>query len=271
MVGCSKEQETSVDNLIEVEVDLIIGFEAYPSSLAQSYLLKNILENKGYIVSLKNITGQNKYEAIEQKKIDVAFGCWLPDINMADLIQYEDSVETLGINYASSEIRLYAPFYSHISDITELNFYRRNLDRTIYVLESNNDYLYDMINTWLETNEIDYTIQTLSANELDQKIKEYAEENKWLVFAGWSPHYLLGKYNLRPLTGKTFIFPQQNHTIINRNYNNEEIRKVIKDFYLEPWEMNELLLILTENEVRKYNSEIEKWIRRSPNLQNRIR
>ncbi|TCK93487.1 ABC-type proline/glycine betaine transport system substrate-binding protein [Natranaerovirga hydrolytica] len=270
IVGCTSDHTKNQNEIIDNEKDVVIGYESYPSSMAQTYLLKTVLEDEGYTVGLKKTSSEEKYLKMQEGDVDIALGCWLPDIDAMALKSYEEDVKNLRVNYHSSKINLFAPKYSYISYIDDLDEYKEELEGTIYVLD-HNEYVYELVNSWMENKGIEYHIISLSVDELDDVIENYTSEKKWFVFAGWSPHYLLGKYDLRDIEGEEFFYPQQNHSFVRKNYPNEDIIEIIKEFYLETWEMNELLTMLVSSNPDEYEMNVKGWIKNNPDFSNRVK
>jgi glycine betaine/proline transport system substrate-binding protein len=262
-----EEEQNLEQNQLQSNKDITIGYQNYPSSLAQTYLVKNILENKGYDVGFKEVTRDNMFEIIKEEGIDVTLGCWLPDLDQDRMKEYEGFIEDIGVNYASSELQLFVPTYTHIAATEELKFYESKLNKTIYVLEQN-DILKDQLEQWIEGKGYDFNIISLKTAELDQIIEKSIEEKIWFVFAGWTPHYLLGKYDLRALEGEKIFaqYPQQMHTVMGKNYEDKQIIELLGRVYLEPWEMNELIYLLKASDKALYDEVIKKWIEENPNL-----
>lgn len=266
IVGCTSEVKELPSPSLEEEVeeveespDLVIGYHEYPSTIVQTYLAKTMLEEKGYHISMEQITRENMLEALEEGQIDVTFGCWLPDLDQG-LIANNDSIKDIGINYASSSAELFVPSYAHIASTEELNFYKKQLGQKIYVLEKNS-VLDAQLTQWLDEKNYSYELINVSTEDLDHMIQKAMETEEWFVFAGWAPHYLLGKYELRALNGEEALvgYPQQMHTLIRTDYDQEDIKTLLSGLYVENWEMNDLMYQLKRTEAKNYADVINQW------------
>ncbi|MFP4698188.1 MAG: glycine betaine ABC transporter substrate-binding protein [Eubacteriales bacterium] len=247
-----------------------IGFQSYPSSIVETFLLKNILEEKGYKVSLKNVEKDDVFDALKENEIDVSLGSLLPDLDYTKTIKYEKHINNLAINYDSSSLNLYVPSYTHIATTEELNFYKNKFGKKIFVI-NNSHTLKEQLNNWIVENDFDFKIIECTANELDEMLNEGIINKDWIIFAGWEPHYLLGKYDLRALEGERFsnIYPQQKHTIVRSRFKNQKVIKILQDFFVEPWDMNELIYMFNQTEKEQYDRFIGDWINSDSSLKKR--
>ena len=251
------------DEVLEKEIspEVTIGYLNYPSSATISYLAKEILEENGYTVGLKEVSRDKMLSEINSDSIDVSFSCYLPDIDYDKYNKNDKNIKDLGINYSECRVGLYVPKVTDIGFVEELDFYRSKFDRTMYVLNESESFVDDVL-VWVADNNINYRVEPISTKELDGKLSKIKKSSEWIVFAGWEPHYLMDKYDLRFLDGdiKYISNPQQMHTIVDKNIEDDRLLGVLQDIKLDNWEMNELINLLHGKTYDNYSRIIDKWI-----------
>lgn len=254
----TKSNGEEVNNITK-DNDIIIGYDYYPSSYALTYLTKYILKDNGYNVKLKQIKRKDMIKSINNKIIDVTLTCYLPDLDYNNLMKYNESVEDIAVNYNGVQLGFFVPKYSIIADVNELNFYKKQLDKTIFTIK-NNSLLKERTKQWLEDKNLDFDIVEIDSKDLEKKIKNCYKTKEWFLFAGWTPHCFINRYSLRMLYDEqNNNYPQEMHTIIRKDYQIEPVIKILKNLYLESWEMNQLIDCMVNN-PSDYDKGIKLWM-----------
>lgn len=267
MGGCTEKKENKVP--IRNHEDIVIGSRNYASSVASSYVLKHALLSKGYRATVEVKGEENLWDSLENNKVNIVNSMWFYDVDYSDYKNIQNKVVDLGANSAFYHRGLVVPSYVTTADIDELNFYKYEFDGIIYCLDES-DYLIELTREVNESYGLDFELQKVSADELEKILDKAFVEKKWIVLAGYSPHYLLDKYSLRFLVDGNDVFgsKQEIHTIVNTEFivRNEELKEFIDSFYLYEHEMNSLLNVIENNKDKPISETVSNWIKNHPDI-----
>lgn len=244
-------------------VDVIIGTRSYASSVAGSYVLKYILDKKGYVSEVEVYDEKELWERLEMNKVNIVSSMWFYDVDYADYKGMQKEVVDLGPNSDSYIKGFIVPSYVDVAFIEKLNFYKYEFDDIIYCLDES-DYLFNLSKEATNVYGLDFDIQRRSAKELEVLLKDAIAQDKWIVIAGYTPHYLFDEYSLRFLEDDKRVFGQKQeiHTVANADFivRNKELKNYISSFYLYEHEMNSLLNLMEGKEDNAIGDLIEEWM-----------
>lgn len=244
-------------------VDVIIGTRSYASSVAGSYALKYVLDKKGYISEVEVHDEEDLWERLAMNKVNIVSSMWFYDVDYADYKGMQKEVVDLGPNSSYYAKGLIVPSYVDVAYIEKLNFYKYQFDGTIYCLDES-DYLFNLSKEASNVYGLDFDVQRRSAKELEVLLKDAIAEEKWIVLAGYTPHYLFDEYPLRFLEDDKRVFGQKQeiHTVANSDFivRNKEIMDYISSFYLYEHEMNSLLNLMEGKEENAIGELIDEWM-----------
>lgn len=254
--------------------DVVLGCQSNVSAIAQTYLEKQLLEDKGFTVDVKIMPNEDLWTGIVSNDIH-AIGCnWFYDVHYNNYKKVSADVMDLGANCEDLKKGIVVPNYANIADIDELRLHKKSFGGTIYV---NSEFIYlgELIDKANESYSLDYEIKKLSKEEMIKTIESAIDKKEWIAFGGYVPHWLFKKYSLRVLedTKKVFGKTQELHTVVNKNLetNNKEIYNILDKFYIYNWELNDLLLNIN---IHKDNKDIEQiteeWLKDNPMIKDRI-
>ncbi|MCT4598506.1 MAG: hypothetical protein N4A50_11585 [Vallitalea sp.] len=265
LIGCMGIENRDATNK---EIDIRIGCTTYPSSYAQALLLSVLIERQGYSVEIIQEDINNMYTSLSEGKTDVMLSSFIPSIDSYRISNIADSVIDLGSNCRNLSNGIYVPNYSLAGFISELDFYEEEFRKTIYVCKESNITIDETVKM-METYDIQYELVEVDYNQLDSIVSESIESNEWIAVALWTPNGKIDKYNLRKLkdTKKVYTNNIDAHTIINSNYNNDEIQSIVDKFYIRDNELNELINKLYQNNNKKT---VIKWLDNNLQVLNRI-
>ncbi|WP_170311653.1 glycine betaine ABC transporter substrate-binding protein [Vallitalea okinawensis] len=268
LYGCEQQQP---EEEVKEQWDIVIGCRSYPSSVASSYVLKEILEDQNYRVKVEN-KDENLFESLGTNSVNVSNSLWLYITDYNAFKSLGDKVIDLGPNSEHYSKGLLVPGYTTIGDIGELDFYQHKTNGVIYCVIGF-DYLYELTLKTLKKYELDYTIQMVTEVQLENILSTSYEDEEWLVIAGYSPHYMLDEYDMRFLEDykRSYGKPEEIHTVVNTTFHqsNPEVASIIDAFYLYDWELNNLLNKLENEEEIHTEKVVERWLMDHPEIASR--
>lgn len=249
LVSC---KNANVDDQVKDEVDINIGCTTYPSSYAQAILLNEIITREGYTAKIIMDDTDTMWNNLGEGKTDVILSGWIPTIDTKRKQKIESSIRDLGTNCRELSNGIYVPNYAIIGFLSELDEYKEEFQKTIYVCKES-EITSKEVNLLLDQYNLQYTIKQINYSDLDRIISNSIKQKEWIAIALWSPNGIINKYNLRKLRDSNKIFTNDidTHTIVNSEYDNEEILNILDNYFVRTNELNELINNLSENNKPK--------------------
>lgn len=185
------------------------GAVSWTGVTIKTELGKHILDSIGYDASIKNLSVPIVYKALDMGDIDIFLGNWMPSMeSIANKFFEKGTVVKYVANMPGAKYTLAAPSFvvaSGLKDFSDIAKYADKLDHKIYGLEPGNDGNL-IIQSMIDANTFglgDFTITPISEPLMLAEVKSLSKEGKWVVFLGWSPHYMNEIIDMKYLTGST--------------------------------------------------------------------
>lgn len=171
-----------------------------------------LLGSLGYVTSVKRMSVPQTYKALEDRKLDVFLGNWMPSME-ADIRPYLDkgSVETLRANLQGAKYTLAVPEYAYeggLKSFDDIAKFKDKLDGKIYGIEPGNDGN-QLIAKMIKENAYGLgQFKLVESNEAKMlaSVERAAHLNQWLVFLGWEPHPMNTHNKMKYLEGGDAFF-----------------------------------------------------------------
>jgi glycine betaine/proline transport system substrate-binding protein len=166
-----------------------------------------ILESLGYQPEVSTLSVPVTYASMKNKDIDAFLGNWMPSMT-ADVKPYfdEKSVETIGTNLEGAGYGLVVPQYvadAGVKSLADIGAHQDQFEGKIYGIEAGNDgnrIISTMIADPKNKLEGFELVESSEAGMLTEAEKAI-QDNKWIVFLGWTPHPVIGNMKIHYLDG----------------------------------------------------------------------
>lgn len=185
------------------------GAVSWTGVTIKTELAKYILDSIGYKASIRNLSVPIIYKALDVGDIDVFLGNWMPSMEgVATKFFEKGTVEKYVANMPGAKYTLAAPSFvveGGLKDFNDISRYADKLDHKIYGLEPGNDGNL-IIQSMIDSNTFglgDFEIVAISEPLMLAEVKTLSKEGQWVVFLGWSPHYMNEIIDMKYLTGST--------------------------------------------------------------------
>ena len=185
------------------------GSVSWTGVTVKTELGKHILDSIGYEASIKNLSVPIVYKALDMGDIDIFLGNWMPSMeSIANKFFEKGSVVKYVANMPGAKYTLAAPSYvvaGGLKDFKDIAKYADKLDHKIYGIEPGNDGNL-IIQSMIDSNKFglgEFNIVATSEPIMLSEVKTLSKEGKWVVFLGWSPHYMNEIIDMEYLTGST--------------------------------------------------------------------
>ncbi|WP_188694268.1 glycine betaine ABC transporter substrate-binding protein [Pullulanibacillus camelliae] len=101
--------------------EIKMAYVAWSSEVASTNVVKAILDNLGYKVTLQQLDAAPMWAAVAKGSADVTLSAWLPVTHKAYYQKYKDQVEKLGVSLKGTKLGLVVPKYmKDVNSISDL-------------------------------------------------------------------------------------------------------------------------------------------------------
>jgi len=221
-------------------------------------LAKTILHTLGYEASSKTLSVPIVYNALDMGDVDIFLGNWMPSMaSIANPFFEKGTIIKYVANMPGAKYTLAAPSYvvdAGLKDFSDLAKYADKLDHKIYGLEPGNDGNM-VIRSMIDKNMFglgDFKLIATSEPIMLSEVKTLSKEGKWVVFLGWSPHFMNEIIDMKYLTGSTGDTFGENdgtatvYTNIRKGFDTERpnVARFLKNYIFPISMINEISLML---------------------------
>ncbi|MDN5347016.1 MAG: glycine betaine/proline transport system substrate-binding protein [Clostridia bacterium] len=246
--GCAKGKKTK---------EVTIALTPWSTTIPTTNIAKILLEEElGYKVHVQNADVGVTFSGLASGDIDIFLDSWLPHMHADYMKQYGHNIEDLGAVYTEGVLGWVVPAYVKPVSIEQLNQYKEKFDSDgngkgeIIGIEAGAGMMrtsQEIIDAYgLEFELVEASEWAMMA-EADKAIKE----KRWIVFLGWSPHWMFAKYDLRYLKDpKGYWQGDEVHVLVNKDLPRRapEVAEFLKRFKVSIDDMNKMI----------YDIEVEK-------------
>ncbi|MCE0734332.1 ABC transporter substrate-binding protein [Halomonas sp. G15] len=194
--------------LAEEPAQVRFSVPAWPGVTVKTALAAQLLETLGYEVSQEELGSTITYEALTQGELDAFLAAWLPgQQGMYETTMEKDVLVDLGNNVDGARLGFAVPTYVHEAGVTsaedlDREEFAEKLERTIYSIEVGSG-MSDTLNEAVENDTYglgDWDLSETSTPGMLSAVDAAINRDEWIVFAGWTPHWMNIEYDVKYLT-----------------------------------------------------------------------
>ena len=173
---------------------------------------RQVLSELGYRTQVKRLSVPDTYQAMQDSKIDVFLGNWMPSMEN-DIKPYaaNGSVKTLGANLIGAKYTLavnQAAYDGGVKNFADLARFSKELGSKLYGIEPGNDGN-KLIQQMINKNAFGlqgFSLVESSENGMLAQVKRAEHLKQWAVFLGWAPHPMNNQLQMHYLDGGDEFF-----------------------------------------------------------------
>ena len=241
---------------------------------------KHVLGSLGYKATSKTLAVSIIYQALDMGDVDIFLGNWMPSMaSIADQFFEKDTVVKYVANMPGAKYTLAAPSYvvdGGLKDLSDIAKYADKLDHKIYGIEPGNDGNL-IVQSMIDKNMFglgDFELIATGEPFMLAEVKTLSKEEKWVVFLGWSPHYMNEIIDMKYLTGSTAETFGENdgtatvYTNIRKDFDKEmpNVGHFLKNFIFPISMINEISLMLQENKDLTHGEAGMAYLKKHPEI-----
>jgi glycine betaine/proline transport system substrate-binding protein len=247
---------------------------SWTDGLSTAYLWKNVLEDEGYEVEIKEIAeAAPLYTGVAKGDIDVYPSAWPQVTHASYMDEYGDDLEDLGAYYDAAKLTLAVPTYTDIDSIADLSGAADRFGGRIVGIEpgagltkvTQEDVLpgYDL--------DGDYELVTSSTTAMLAELKSATDAKKDIVVTLWKPFWANSEFPVKELEDPEGALGDAEtlNAIATEGFAEEhpEVAEMFGRFKLDDAAYGELEnLVVNEYGSGKEEQAIEAWLEENPDF-----
>ncbi|MFS8203693.1 ABC transporter permease/substrate binding protein [Streptomyces sp. CWNU-52B] len=232
---------------------ITIGYIPWDEGVASTFLWKEILEQRGYKVDVKQFDAGPLYTSLAQGDIDFQTDSWLPVTHETYWKKYGKQLDDLGSWFGPTSLELSVPAYmKDVESLADLKGKADEFGGKITGIESSAGMMGLLKSKVLKAYGLDKEYKVVDSSTpamLAELKRSYAKEEPF-VGTLWSPHWAYSDYKLKKLKDPKGAWGSGDgvHTLAHKGFaeKNPVIGKWLKNF-----KMTEKQLTSLESEINK--------------------
>ncbi|MFV0289803.1 MAG: ABC transporter permease/substrate binding protein [Mangrovibacterium sp.] len=255
------------ENELEKKTISIAYVDGWDEGKAMTMIAKNILESKGYEVKIEKAAVDLILASMANGTTDLFLDTWLPATHGTKIAKFQDKLVQLGKMYDEAKIGLCVPSYVPINSIEELNVNKDKFKDRIVGIEEGAG-ISEKTKMAIYTYELDLNVMSSSTVAMLSELQREYEAQNWIVFMGWEPHWMFGRWDLKILDDPRGIFGDTEqiyaYSRIKFDEEHHEVAQLIANMHFDADVMARLLADLQESD--DYNEAIRTWVAQNSQL-----
>ncbi len=223
--GCSSSDDGGGSGGDDKNISIGV-IQGWSDTVATAYLYKNLLENNGYTVDIKELADIAPiYAGLAGGDMDVLGSSWYERTQAAYWDEYKDDLEDLGTWYDNAINFLAVPTYSDVQSIADLPSHADEFDGKVTGIEPGAgltkltkdnafpDYGLDK----------DFKLVLSSTPAMLTELKKATDAKEPIVVTLWKPFWANQSFPVRPLEDpeKAYGDPEGAHTVARKGFSED--------------------------------------------------
>jgi glycine betaine/proline transport system substrate-binding protein len=205
------------------------GYVQWPGVTIKTHVAAKIGEYLGYETEMTSGSQAIVFKGMDTGDLDVFLGNWLPTMKMHfDKYEEKGAVHNVRVNLFDVVYRTAVPEYVYeagVKSLADLNEYADKFNSKIYGIEPGNEgniIIQDAIKN-NNYNLEDWSLQASSTAGMLTSVKRAINNEEWIAFNGWKPHYMNVMFDLRYLEDPEGIWGEGErvYTVARNGYQDE--------------------------------------------------
>lgn len=249
--------------------------DGWAEGIAMTEVVKQILDEQGYNVVTQKATPDMILASMNNQDTDLYLDIWLPLTHGSKVARFPDLVD-IASTYDHAKSGLIVPDFVPVNSIEQLNTYADRFGHQIIGIEKGAGLTRATDNT-IKDYKLDYRQVNSSTVAMLTELKNAIRENRWIVVAGWQPHWMFGEMKLKFLDDpkKTYGTTETIHIYSRKDFPKEhaELMPFLSQIKFDQSSMSELLKSMEKNKskekavkywIAQHRSLVNSWVKHLP-------
>lgn len=245
----SSEQNAENEHLGEKK--LTIPYVSWATEIASNHVIKEVLEEVGYDVTLKEVNTGAMFIAVADGAADAMISAWLPYTDVSYWEKFEDDLVDLGPNLKEAPLGLVVPSYMEIESIEDMKENNHDVgDSTDWTITGIDPGSGQMLITE-EAMDIyglaEWNLQATSDASMMAALDRAIQREEDIIVTLWSPHWAHADYDLKYLEDPKGVFgePDDIKTLARKGLEQDSpvAYQILQQF---EWEKDDLEAVMVE-------------------------
>ncbi|MFN2339750.1 MAG: ABC transporter substrate-binding protein [Halanaerobium sp.] len=245
------------------------GYVQWPGVTIKTHVAAKVAEYLGYETEMTAASQAIIFKSLETEDLDAFLGNWLPTMKMHfDEYQEKGVVHNVRVNLEDVTYRTAVPEYVYeagVKSLADLQEHADKFNSEIYGIEPGNDgniIIQDAIDN--DTYNLgDWSIRESSTAGMLSSVQRAYDNEEWIAFNGWKPHYMNVLFDLKYLEDPEGIWGEDDkvHTVARNSYQDENpnFYKFLEQFAV-PAPVQNQWIDEYQNKDRDPEEVAEEWI-----------
>lgn len=248
-----------------------IGYVNWTEDVADVYLWKQLLEQRGYTVNLHLLSAGPLWQGLANGGVDFHFDVWLPTTDETYMKRYGSKLVNLGKWYkGQTKLGFVVPKYVKINSISQLNAHASEFKNQIIGIDPGAGETQIINKKVIPDYGLHLKLVNGSESTMLTALKRAYDAKKPVVVVLWSPHWAFAKWNLKYLKDPKGSFGKAGwiQTEANKQWAGSHPTIV---GWLKNFKLNQQQLGTLENDINTAGSKsagVKKWISDNQSLVN---
>ncbi|MER5946056.1 ABC transporter permease/substrate binding protein [Streptomyces sp. NPDC001904] len=252
---------------------ITIGYIPWDEGVASTFLWKEMLEQRGFDVEVKQFDAGPLYTSLAQGSVDFETDSWLPTTHAQYWKKYGKQLEDLGSWYGPTSLELAVPAYMKgIDSMEDLKGQASKFDGKITGIESSAGEMALLKSKVLKAYGLDKDYKVVDSSTpamLAQLKRAYAKKDP-IVTTLWSPHWAYNDYKLKKLKDPKGAWGKGDgvHSLARKGFGTEfpEVDKWLKDFKMSEKQLTSLEAEINEAGKGDQQDAVKAWLKKNPGV-----
>lgn len=265
-------------NSVQAADDTIdFGYVQWPGVTVKTEVAKKVLDYLGYETSMTSGSQAIVFKGMDTGDIDVFLGNWMPTMKMHfDKYEEKGSIKNVRVNLWDVVYKTAVPTYvweAGVKSFEDLNEHADKFNSTVYGIEPGNEGNL-IIKKAIDNNTYnlkDWKLQASSTAGMLTSAKRAINNEEWIAFNAWKPHYMNVMFDIKYLEDPEGIWGSGERvlTVARTNFEEENpnVYKFFEEFKVTAPMQNTWIDMYKRQEM---DPEVvaEKWIADNPEVVN---
>nr|WP_206441175.1 ABC transporter permease/substrate binding protein [Streptomyces boncukensis] len=253
-----------------------MGYFPWDEAIATTYLWQNVLEDRGYRPSAKQLDPGPLFTALAQGQMDFQTDAWLPTTHAQYWKKYKSRSTDLGPWYDETSLELSTPEYvKGIDSLADLKGKGDKFDHKITGIESSAGEM-KILKTVLKKYGLDkeYKVVSSSTSSMLSAVDRAVKQKKPILATTWSPHWVYSKYPMKKLKDPQGAWGKGDeiHVTAKKDFKKDfpELYGWLKNFHMSEKDLGSLEAAIQAGGKGKEKESARKWLDSRPGLVDKL-